>query len=78
MMKRLFNHQNEEKTRNKNNMLREIGLSQDKTKKQKQNECAPSEDSGQPWHLTSLIRAYAVRSMGSQGPKHSSCGQRRL
>ena len=30
-----------------------------------QNECAPSEDSDQPGHLPSLIRVFAVRSMGS-------------
>ena len=35
--------------------------------------CAPSED--QPGHLPSLIRAFAVRSMGSQGPNAFSCGQ---
>ena len=43
-----------------------------------QNECAHSEDSDQPVHPPSLIRVFAVRSMGSQGPKVSSCGQRRL
>ena len=36
-----------------------------------QNDCAPSEDSDQPGHLPSLI-------LGSNGPKLSSCGQRRL
>ena len=30
-----------------------------------QNDCAPSEDSDQPGHLPSLIRVFAVRSMGS-------------
>ena len=40
--------------------------------------CAPSEDSNQPAHLPSLIRVFTVHSMGSQGPKNSSCGQRRL
>ena len=40
--------------------------------------CAPSKDSDQPGHLSSLIRVFAVRSMGSWGPKLSSCGQRRL
>ena len=40
--------------------------------------CAPSEDSDQPGHPPSLIRVFAVRSMGSKGPKLSSCGQRRL
>ena len=39
--------------------------------------CA-SEDSDQPGHLPSLIRVFAVHSMGSSGPKLSSCGQRRL
>ena len=37
--------------------------------------CAPSEDSDQPGHPPSLIRIFAVRLMGSQGPKPSSCGQ---
>ena len=40
--------------------------------------CAPSEDSDQPGHLPSLIRVFAVRSVGSWGPNVSSCGQRRL
>ena len=43
-----------------------------------QNDCAPSEDSDQPGHPPSLIRDFAVRSIGSLGPKLSSCGQRRL
>ena len=43
-----------------------------------QNECVPSEDSDQPGHPPSLIRVFAVHSMGSWGPKVSSCGQRRL
>ena len=30
-----------------------------------QNDCAPSEDSDQPGHLPSLIRVFAVHSMGS-------------
>ena len=37
--------------------------------------CAPSEDSDQPGHSPSLIRVFAVHSMGSKGPKVSSCGQ---
>ena len=48
------------------------------TRQNQQNECAPSEDSDKPWHPLSLIRGFAVRSMGSQGPKVSSCGQRRF
>ena len=40
--------------------------------------CAPSEDSDQPGHPPSLIRVFAVRLMGSLGPKLSSCEQRRL
>ena len=40
--------------------------------------CGPSEDSDQPRHLPNLIRVFAVRSKDSQGPKVSSCGQRRL
>ena len=39
---------------------------------------AYSEDSDQPGHLPSLIRVFAVRSMGSLGPKVSSCRQQRL
>ena len=31
----------------------------------KKNECAPSEDSDQPGHPPSLIRVFAVRSVGS-------------
>ena len=40
--------------------------------------CAPSEDSDQPGHLPCLIRVLAVRSMGSWGPKLSSCGWQRF
>ena len=40
--------------------------------------CAPSEDSDQPGHPPSLISVFTVRSVGSEGPKLSSCGQRRL
>ena len=40
--------------------------------------CVPIEGSDQPGHLPSLIRVFAVHSMGSYGPKLSSCGQRRL
>ena len=40
--------------------------------------CAPSEDSDQPGHLPSLIRDFAVHSMGSLGNKLSSCRQQRL
>ena len=43
-----------------------------------QNECAPSEDSDQPGHPPSLIRVFALLSMGSKVPELSSCGQRRL
>ena len=39
--------------------------------------CAPSEDSDQPGLQPSLIRVFAVRSKGSQGPKLSSRGQRK-
>ena len=38
---------------------------------------APSNDSDQLGHLVSLIRVFAVHSVGSWGPKVSSCGQRR-
>ena len=27
--------------------------------------CVPSKDSDQPWHLPSLVRVFAVRSVGS-------------
>ena len=40
--------------------------------------CATSKDSDQPGHPPSLIRVFAVRSMGNKGPNLSSCGQRRL
>ena len=40
--------------------------------------CVPSEDSDQPGHPPSLITVFAVRSVGSLGPKLTSCGQRRL
>ena len=40
--------------------------------------CAPSEDSDQPGHPPSLNRVFAVRLMGSLGPKLSSCGQRMI
>ena len=43
-----------------------------------QNECALSEDSGQPGHPPSLLRVFAMRSVDSYGPKLSSCGQLRL
>ena len=42
-----------------------------------QNDCAPSKDSDQPGHPPSLIRVFAVRSIGSLGFKLSSCWQRR-
>ena len=44
----------------------------------KRNECAPSEDSDHSGHPPSLIRVFAMRSMGSWGPKVFSYGQRRL
>ena len=40
--------------------------------------CAPSEDSDQTGHPPSLIRVFAVRLIGIQGPNPSSSGQRRL
>ena len=43
-----------------------------------QNRCAPSEDSDQTVHPPNQIRFFVVRSIGSQGPNFSSCGQRRL
>ena len=52
-----------------------IEPSHDKTNKMI---CAPSEDSDQPGHPPSLIRVFAVHSMGSQGSKVSSCRQRRF
>ena len=36
----------------------------------------PSKDSDQPGHPPSLIRVFAVRSMGSLGPNFASGGQR--
>ena len=35
----------------------------------------PSEDSDQPGHPPSLIRVFAVRSLGGLGPKFTSGGQ---
>ena len=46
--------------------------------KNKRMTCASSEDSDQPGHQPSLIRVFAVLSKGSQGPKLSSRGQRKL
>ena len=40
--------------------------------------CSPREDSDQPGHPLSLIRFFAVHSMGSYGPELSPWGQRRL
>ena len=39
---------------------------------------APSEDSDQPGHPPSIIRVFAVLSVGSLGPSVASGGQRRL
>ena len=36
----------------------------------------PSEDSDQPGHPPSLIRVFALRSMGNLGPNSASGGQR--
>ena len=36
----------------------------------------PSDDSDQPGHLSSLVRVFAVRSVGSLGPNFASGGQR--
>ena len=49
--------------------------SHDKTNKMN---FVPSEDSVQPGHPPSLIRVFAVRSVGSLGPNFASGGQRRL
>ena len=40
--------------------------------------CVPCKDSDQPGHPHCLIRVFIVCSIGSKGPKLSSCGQRRL
>ena len=40
--------------------------------------CEPTEDSDQPGHPPSLIRVFVVCSLGSLGPKLSSCRKRRL
>ena len=40
--------------------------------------CAPTKDTDHPANPRSLIRVFTVRYMDSQGPKASSCGQRRL
>ena len=56
-------------------ILRKFELPHDKTSKMA---CVPSEDSDQPGHPPSLIRVFAVHSMGNKGPKLSSCEQQRL
>ena len=43
-----------------------------------QKDFVPSEDSDQPVHLPSLISVFIVHSVGSEGPKVSSCGQQWL
>ena len=43
-----------------------------------QNECAPSEDSDQPWHPPSLIRVFAVRMKKAQVLSYPLSAQRRL
>ena len=57
------------------NQLSECEPPHDKTNKMA---FVPSEDSDQPGHPPSLIRVFAVRSMGSWGTNVSSCGQQRL
>ena len=44
----------------------------------KQNDMCAQRRSDQPGHPPSLIRFFAVRTVGSSGPNVSSCGQRRL
>ena len=44
----------------------------------KQNNMCAQRRSDQPGHPPSLIRVFAVRTVGSWGPNVSSCGQRRL
>ena len=43
-----------------------------------QNECAPSEDSDQPWHPPSLIRVFAVRMKKACVLSYPLSAQRRL
>ena len=50
-----------------------LGVSFKMSHENQQNECAPSEDSDQPGIPPSLIRVFAVRLIGSKGPKLSSC-----
>ena len=57
--------------------LSECELPHDKTNKMAF-AFAPSEDSDQPGHPPSLIRVFAVRSIGTWGPNVSSCVQRKL
>ena len=44
----------------------------------KQNDMCAQRRSDQPGHPPSLIRVFAVRTVGRWGPNVSSCGQRRL
>ena len=59
----------EKKNNKKKNKKKQNEPPHDKTNKMA---CAPSEDSDQSGHLPSLIRIFAVRSMGSKGTKLSS------
>ena len=48
------------------------------TRQNQQNECAPSEDSDQPWHPPSLIRVFAVRMKKAWVLSYPLGAQRRL
>ena len=49
----------------KDNILDRLFIEWAASWQKQQNDCAHSEDSDQPGHLPSLIRVFAVRSMGS-------------
>ena len=63
-----INHRNELLVMNNttgNNVTEDVINITAATWQNQQNECAPSEDSDQPGRPPSLIRVFAVRSMGS-------------
>ena len=75
-------HENKKQVKIKNEMPR-TKKKQKKTIRaatwqNQQNECAPSEDSDQPWHPPCLIRVFAVHMKKAWVLKYPLSGQRRL
>ena len=58
--------------------MRSKTIKWDVTWQNQQNECAPSEDSDQPWHPPSLIRVFAVRMQKPWVLSYPLSAQRRL